>query len=146
MTKTIIQASDLKEQLETLNLSKSDCTIISLDIQNMCPSVTFQMVYRAVSFFAQEVPEEEKERIATCLRLIQFGMGNTLLPLMAATIYCGAATDPSQSGLTIGGYESAWLVDLVASYLFIQTKDVFSHTSHYNGIYRDDGIAVLKGN
>ena len=94
-----------------------------------------------------QVPEEEKERMATCLRLTQFGMGNTLLTFDGRYYeYRSAATDPSQSGLTIGGYESAWLADLVASYLFIQTKDVFSHTSHYNVMYRDDGIAVLQGN
>ena len=36
---TIIQASDLKEKLESLNLTRGDCTILSLDAVNFYPSV-----------------------------------------------------------------------------------------------------------
>ena len=47
------------------------------------------------------------------------------------------------SGLTIGGYESAFLADLVASYLFEKAKPIF-HPTIYHGIYRDDGLLVFK--
>ena len=46
--------------------------------------------------------------------------------------------------LAIGGYKSAFLADLVASYLFKkcsnQSKEVL-----WKGIYRDNGLLVFKG-
>jgi len=50
--------------------------------------------------------------------------------------------DPEERGLTIGGYESAWLADLVGAY-------ILDNTSHFRktkccGLYRDDGIAVFN--
>ena len=39
--KTIIQASDLKEKVEKLELNANDMTIVSLDVVSMYPSITF---------------------------------------------------------------------------------------------------------
>ena len=44
----------------------------------------------------------------------------------------------------IGEYESAFLVDLVASYLFEKAKSNF-HPRTYYGIYRDDVLVVFIG-
>ena len=49
-----------------------------------------------------------------------------------------------EQGLAIGGYELAFLADLVASYLFGKSKAHF-HPTIYHGIYRDDGLLVCKG-
>ena len=49
-----------------------------------------------------------------------------------------------EQGLAIGGYESAFLADLVASYLFEKSNANFRPTI-YHGIYRDDGLVVFKG-
>ena len=49
-----------------------------------------------------------------------------------------------EQGLAIGGYEYAFLADLVASYLFEKAKPIFRLT-FYHGIYRDDGLVVFKG-
>jgi hypothetical protein len=46
--------------------------------------------------------------------------------------------------LTIGGYESAWLADLVAAYVLENTAHLFADAI-YDGIYRDDGLVVFKG-
>ena len=46
--------------------------------------------------------------------------------------------------LVIGGYESAFLADLFASYLFEKAKSNFLLTI-YHGTYRDDGLVVFKG-
>jgi hypothetical protein len=46
---------------------------------------------------------------------------------------------------TIGGYESAWLADLVAAYVLKNTAHLFADAI-YDGIYRDDGLVVFKGN
>ena len=44
----------------------------------------------------------------------------------------------------IGGYESAFLSDLVASYLFEKSKVNF-RPAIYHQIYRDDVLVVSKG-
>ena len=46
--------------------------------------------------------------------------------------------------LAIGGYESAFLANLVASYLFEEAK-YFLNPATYHGIYQDDGLVVFKG-
>jgi hypothetical protein len=42
-------------------------------------------------------------------------------------------------GLNIGGYEPAWLADLVASFLLDQSRSHFDHC-FFDGIYHDDGF------
>jgi hypothetical protein len=59
--KTIIQASDLKEKLERLQIKRSNCTIISFDAECMYPSVKFIQIEKAVNYFLHEAPESERE-------------------------------------------------------------------------------------
>ena len=47
-------------------------------------------------------------------------------------------------GLAIGGYESTFLADLVASYLLEITSNQLKEVL-LRGIYRDDGLLVFKG-
>ena len=47
-------------------------------------------------------------------------------------------------GLVILGYESAFLVDLVASYLLEKCNNQFKEVL-WRGIYRDYGLLVFKG-
>ena len=49
-----------------------------------------------------------------------------------------------QKGLAIGGYESAFLADLVTSYLFEKCSNQFKEVL-WKGIYRDGGLLVFKG-
>ena len=53
--------------------------------------------------------------------------------------------EKEEQGLAIGGYESAFLADLVASYLFEKAK-ANSHLKTYHGIYIDNGLVVFRGN
>jgi hypothetical protein len=53
--------------------------------------------------------------------------------------------DVNDKGLTIGGYESAWLAYLVAAFVLENTGQFFNEAV-YNGIYRDYGLVVSKGN
>ena len=77
--------------------------------------------------------------------MIKFGMGNTLITFIDKYYEYGGAESINERGLTIGGYESAWLADLVASFILDNTKDLFDNTTLHYGIYRDDGIIFLKG-
>jgi hypothetical protein len=47
-------------------------------------------------------------------------------------------------GLTIGGYESAWLANLVAAFMLENCEDLFGDAV-YDGIYRDDGLVIMDG-
>ena len=49
-----------------------------------------------------------------------------------------------KNGLAIRGYESAFLADLVASYLLEVTNNQFKEVL-WRGIYRDDRLLVFKG-
>ena len=49
-----------------------------------------------------------------------------------------------EQGLAIGGYESAFLANLVASYLFEKAKSNFHPTTYYVR-YSDDVLVVFTG-
>ena len=142
---TIQQASDLKQKLETLNISCDKTTIISLDIENMYPSIKYGLVKKAIDYFTSLFTPDEKATIEVCCWLIQFGMGSTLLCFKDGYYEYNGGESIEEKGLAIGGYESAFLADLVAAYLLELTKDNF-YLACYYGIYRDDGIVVFHGN
>eukprot|EP00957_Ditylum_brightwellii_P127804 9746897-Ditylum_brightwellii.AAC.1 len=47
--------------------------------------------------------------------------------------------------MAIGAYESAFLADIVASYVLEETEECFEQCV-FRGIYRDDGLVVFVGN
>ena len=56
----------------------------------------------------------------------QFSMGNTTVTLCDKYYVYGVSDDPMKRGLAIGGYDSAWLVDMVlADYLLKLAKSHF---------------------
>ena len=103
------------------------------------------MVKEAIEFYSKNLDIEQKGKITDCLKMIQFGMGNTLLTFVYQYYKCGGSLEVDKRGLTIGGYESAWLADLVASFILDNLENLFEPTSKYHGIYRDDGIVFFKG-
>ena len=143
--KTILQASDLKKHLQGLKITKKNSTPASLDIEDFYPSVKFSLVEDAVlHFFSKGVSKEEKVKIKHCLDMIKFGMSSTLITFIDKYYEYDGHKEVKDKGLTIGGYESAWLADLVGAYILKKTKHLFNHT-RYHGIYRDDGFIVFIG-
>ena len=71
-------------------------------------------------------------------------MGNTLITYRDKYYEYDGDQEISNKCLTIGGYESAWLADLVAAFILEETKSQFTDTKYY-GIYRDDGLVILNG-
>ena len=57
----------------------------------------------------------------------------------------GVDPDPDRRGLTIGGFESAFLADLEATYIFDKLKHLLDRHVHFIGTYRDDEIVVFRG-
>ena len=102
------------------------------------------MVAKAVEFFLGDCPEEDKVLAQSCLDMIKFGMGNTLITFGGKYWEYGGVPDVYEKGLTIGGYESAFLADLVAAYILENTQQFFDEAK-FDGIYRDDGLVVFNG-
>ena len=57
----------------------------------------------------------------------------------------GESINTNEKGVTIYVYESAWLADLVVSYLLDNSEDVFKSTSKHYGIYIYDSIIFVNG-
>jgi hypothetical protein len=68
--RTIIQASELKEKLESLNLRVDSCTIVSIDAIDYYPSIHFRLVRKAVEYYSIGLSEEARETINNCLTMI----------------------------------------------------------------------------
>ena len=50
--------------------------------------------------------------------MIKFGMSTTFIQFSDQNWLYGGGMTVDEKGLTIGGFESAWLADLVAAYIF----------------------------
>ncbi len=141
---TIIQVSQLKMTLEKLNITKNKVTIISFDAVRMYPSIKYKFVKKAIRYFVRNLNAEIQGQIETCLEMIKFGMGNALLTSVDKYYKYGGDLNVEDRGLTIGGYESAWLADLCMAYVMDNSRDILDKLV-YDGINRDNGIVVFKG-
>ena len=117
-------------------------TITSVYAINTYPSIKLATIKNAVRFFARKLTSETKKTINLCLDLIKFGMSSNLISF-DGEYYEYHGVEREEQGLAIGGYKSAFLADLVASYLFEKAKPIFRPTI-YHGIYRDDSLVVFK--
>ena len=68
----------------------------------------------------------------------------TIVPTFNGKYWEYGGSDVDKKGLTIGGFESAFLADLVAAFILENSQDLFEN-SIYSKIYRDDGIKVDLG-
>jgi hypothetical protein len=102
-------------------------------------------VETATNYFSKNPPMKEILMIGECLKLIHFVTGNTVITFEDRYYEYDGDRDVNNKGLTIGGYESAWLVDLVAAFVLENTQHMFKMTT-FDGIYRDNGLVVMKGN
>jgi hypothetical protein len=73
----------------------------------------YGLVERVIKVFFSLLREKEKKKIKVCLKMIAFGMGNTLLTFVDKYYKYDGEPDIRDKGLTIGGYKSAWLSDLI---------------------------------
>ena len=143
-SRTIIQASSLKANLEGLGLKQENCTIASVDAEAMYPSIKFSLIKKAVEYYARNITDEnEIDKVNKCLDLIKFGMNTTLIQFCGVYYLYDGDKDVEDRGLTIGGYESAWLADLTMAFLLETIDQSVIDKTKYFGIYRDDGIAVF---
>jgi hypothetical protein len=68
--RTIVQASSLKENLEGLGPKRGDCMIASVNAEAMYPSIKFDLIKKAVKYYARDITDEnEIDKVNKCLDL-----------------------------------------------------------------------------
>mmetsp|Transcript_59900 Transcript_59900/g.71327 ORF Transcript_59900/g.71327 Transcript_59900/m.71327 type:complete len:290 (-) Transcript_59900:549-1418(-) len=142
---TIAQASYLKMTLSRHQLNRALHSIFSIDVINMYPSIKFSLIKKSVNFFLRNFPVKGRGTLNTCLKLIEFGMSSMLLSFHNKYYQYHCGDKDGERGLAIGGFESAFLADLVACYLLEAMIDLFGDEHPFKGMYRDDGIYVTNG-
>ena len=108
----------------------------------MYPSTKLSTIKKAVIFFARKITAATKKTINLCLELTRFGTSSTLISF-DGEYYEYPGGEKEGKGLAIGGYESAFLANLVVSYLFDKFKALLNMTTYYD-IYQYDGLVVFK--
>jgi hypothetical protein len=112
----------------------------------MYPSIKFDLIKKAFEYYSRNINDEkEVDKINKCLDLIKFGMNTTLIQFCGVYYLYDGDKEVEDRGLTIGGYESAWLADLAMAFLLETIDQKVLDETKYFGIYRDDGIAVFPG-
>ena len=109
----------------------------------MYPSIKFAKIRKLLRYFARKFTKDTKKTINLCLELIHFRIRSTLFSF-GGEYYDYHGGEREERGLAIGGYESAFLADLVTSYLLEKSKANCRPTI-YHGIYQDDDLVVFKG-
>jgi hypothetical protein len=65
-------------------------------------------------------------------------MGNTIVTFLDKYHEYGVDPDPDCHGLTIGGFKSAFLANLEATYLFDKLHHLMEHHVRFIGTYHDN--------
>ena len=82
----------------------------------MYPSVRLSLIRKAITYYSTELLEDTHKTIDECLEMIGFGMQSCLITFDRRYYEYRGGEEKSDEGLTIGRYESAFLMDLVASH------------------------------
>jgi hypothetical protein len=72
-------------------------------------------------------------------------MGNTIVSFLDKYYKYGVDPDPDRRGLTIGGFEPAFLANLEASYVFDKLKHIWERHVRFLGTDHNDKIIVSIG-
>ena len=118
--------------------------IAKLDIEAMYPSITYELVTKAVRHYTKGFSKEEEMRIKAGLEMLKFSMVNCLTNFGPDYFQYGKEKNPLKRVLTIGGIDSAWLADLVACYILEKIEPVWKKEFAYFKIYRGDGCALAR--
>ncbi len=135
---------ELNKRFENDNLQKDDCTIVSLDIKDMYPQCKFRAEKPAVRYCALQLDPIQCKRTKKYLEILKFSMGNMIISFLDKYYKYGVGPDPDRRGLTIGGFESAFLANLEASYIFDKQKHIWERHVRFLGTYCNDKIIVLN--
>jgi hypothetical protein len=143
---TLKNSLALKRNFESMDLQRDNITIISLDIKDMYPQCRFKAVKAAIRHYSSRLPPLQQEKAKQCLDILEFSMGNTIVSFRDKYYEYGVDPDPNRRGLTIGSFESAFLADLEATYIFEKLHRLLEQHVRFIGTYYNDEIILFWGN
>ncbi len=73
-------------------------------------------------------------------------MVNTIVSFRDKYYKYGVDPNPNRHGLTIGGFKSAFLADLEATYIIKKLHHLLEQHIRFIDTYCNDGIIVFRGN
>ena len=111
----------------TVSSGTIQVTIALIYAINMYLSIKIATIKKAVRFFSRGITATKNNTINLWLEIICSGLGSTLIAFDGEYYKYHGGGDKLQ-GLLIGRYESAFFVELVASYLFVKANNQFSQT------------------
>ena len=118
-------------------------TIVSLDIKDMYPQCHFKAVQDAIQYYMRQLLDLSQSKIQQCLDILKFSMGNTIITFRDKYYEYGVDPNPDRRGLTIGGFESAFLANLEASYIFDKLDILMMRHVKFLGTYCNDEIIIF---
>jgi hypothetical protein len=110
----------------------------------MYPQFKFRAVRAAVCYYASQLDTIQRERTKKCVEILKFSMGNMIVLFLDKNYKYGVDPDPDKRGLTIGGFKSAFLADLEASYIFDTLRYIWDRHGRFLGTYCDDKIIIFN--
>lgn len=113
---------------------KNSHTFISFDVVEFYPSITEPLLKQAISFAKQfiHISQEDEDIIMHARRSLLFGDGKTWVKRDKDTCF----------DVTMGSFDGAEVCELVGAFILNELSTLIP--KHSIGLYRDDGLAVLK--
>ena len=96
-----------------------------------------------MKLFYKVITISTKQTIRQLLDIIRFRMSSTPIAFNREC-YGYHGEEKKEQGLAIGGYELAFIYDLLSSYLF-QIQYTLILKKYHKNIYRDGGMVVFRG-
>jgi hypothetical protein len=142
---TLKNSLAIKRKFKSMNLQRDNVKIVSLDIKDMYPQCWFKAVKDAVWYYLSCLPPLQQEKVKQCLEILKFSMGNTIVSFKEKYYEYRVNPDHNRHGLTIGGFESASLADLEATYIFEKLHYLLEQHAKLIGTYRNNKIIMFRG-
>ena len=76
---TIKNSYDLLEKLSGLSLVPESSSIFGLDVVNMYPSISLDLIWEAVDYFSNDFDKTDKELLKISWDLAKLGMDNVII-------------------------------------------------------------------
>ena len=137
----ILKKTDVNQWKNTSNVinwfnnieNKKDCSFIQFDIKEFYPSITEEILEKAISF-AKSLMDIDDHKIRTikhCRKSLLFH--NNVAWKKKTTTSC--------FDVTMGSYDGAEVCELVGPFILSKLENIGKKNT---GLYRDDGLVVLR--
>jgi len=116
--------------------NKHACTFISFDVVDFYPSITEDLLTKALDYASNfvTITDQHKHIITHCKRAILIHNNKTWIKKVSGS---------NPFDVTMGSYDGAETCELVGTYLLSLLPN---HIKHNIGLYRDDGLAACTEN